>query len=211
MTRKQNDICGGENGANKKAKLLNEAAKIIRVFTTAPVVSFVLFTVLYFAIPELATHTEYFVTVLLYTVLPLCAYPIHLIVPRLRKKGRHGQRTLAMVMACAGYLLSLLYGVLAGVNRMLLVLYLAYALSCSILLIIDKLLNFHASGHACGLCGPVAVLMYFTGWYSLIWGAALFALVLWSSLRMKRHTVPQFIVGGAVSVAVFLLLAVFVI
>lgn len=211
MTRKQNDICENENRADKRGKFFDEAAKIIRVFTTAPVVSFVLFTVLYFVIPGLATHTEYFVTVLFYTALPLCAYPLHLAVPFLRKKGRHGQRTLAMIMAYAGYLLSLLYGVVAGVSRLLLILYLAYVLSCSILLIIDKLFGFHASGHACGLCGPVAELIYFTGWYSLIWGAALFALVLWSSLRMKRHTVPQFILGGAVSVAVFLLLAVFVI
>ena len=42
--------------------------------------------------------------------------------------------------------------------------------------------------------------------YALAIGAILFAAVIWGSLRMKRHTLPQLIVGGLIPVAVFFIL-----
>lgn len=206
-----NKIEIAEDEKIERKKFLDVFAKIIRVATTAPLISLVLFTVLYFKISGLATPSDYIMTVLFYTVLPLCAYPLQPILPHFKNDGRHGQRTLAMIMAYAGYLLSFLYGFVAGVSRLLFILYLTYVISCTLLLVTDKLFGFHASGHACGLCGPIAELVYFTGWYSLAVGALVFALVLWSSVRMKRHTVAQFLAGGAVSVTVFLLLAALVI
>ena len=183
------------------------AAKIIRVLTTAPILSLVLYTVLYFAVDGFATPAQYAVTLLLYTVLPLTAYPLQPMLPSFRDRGRQGQRTLAMIMANVGYLCSIVYAMFAGVGSALLTLYLTYVFSCTVLLVIDKVFGFHASGHACGLCGPIAALVYFTGWYSFAAGVVLYALVLWGSLRMKRHTVPQFLTGGVVPVVIFLCLA----
>lgn len=182
-------------------------AKTIRILTTAPILSLALFTVLLFTGGVFATTTEYIITIVLFTLLPLSAYPLQRILPAFRDKGRDGQRTLAMIMANAGYLLSMVYAIGAGISSNLLTLYLTYLFSGAALLIINKTFGFHASGHACGLCGPATALVYFTGWPSLLAGAALFALCLWGSLHMGRHTVPQFFAGSAISIVIFLSLA----
>lgn len=182
-------------------------AKAIRILTTAPVLSLALFSILYFTGGVFVSPTEYAVTIVLFTLLPLSAYPLQPILPAFRSRGREGQRILAMIMANAGYLLSMLYAIFAVVSSSLLTLYLTYLFSGAALLIINKAFGFHASGHACGLCGPVAALVYFTGWISLVAGAILFALVLWGSLHMKRHTVSQFFAGSAISVVIFISLA----
>lgn len=191
----------------RRRKCADILAKIIRVLTTAPILSLGLFTVLYFAGGVFASRTEYIVTIALFTLLPLSAYPLQYVLPPFRSRGREGQRTLAMIMANVGYLLSMVYAMVAGIGSSLLTLYLTYLFSGAALLIINKAFGFHASGHACGLCGPVAALVYFTGWLSLLVGAALFALCLWGSLHMGRHTIPQFFAGSAISVVVFLGLA----
>lgn len=191
----------------RRRKCADILAKAIRVLTTAPVISLGLFTVLFFTGGVFASPAEYWITLLLFTLLPLSAYPLQPILPPFRSRGRDGQRTLAMIMANAGYLLSMVYAMAAGIGSSLLTLYLTYLFSGAALLIINKAFGFHASGHACGLCGPAAALIYFTGWPSLLLGATLFALCLWGSLHMGRHTIPQFFAGSAISVVVFLSLA----
>ena len=179
----------------RRRKCADILAKAIRVLTTAPVISLGLFTVLFFTGGVFASPAEYWITLLLF------------ILPPFRSRGRDGQRTLAMIMANAGYLLSMVYAMAAGIGSSLLTLYLTYLFSGAALLITNKAFGFHASGHACGLCGPAAALIYFTGWPSLLLGATLFALCLWGSLHMGRHTIPQFFAGSAISVVVFLSLA----
>ncbi len=191
----------------RRRKFADILAKTIRVLTTAPILSLVLFTLLFFTGGVFSTPTEFAVTIVLFTLLPLTAYPLQRFLPSFRSRGRDGQRTLAMIMANAGYLLSMVYAMIAGVGSSLLTLYLTYLFSGAALLIINKAFGFHASGHACGLCGPVAAMVYFTGWPSLIVGAVLFGMCLWGSLHMGRHTVPQFFAGSAISIIVFLSLA----
>ncbi|MCI8610664.1 MAG: hypothetical protein HFE66_01935 [Clostridiales bacterium] len=191
----------------RRRKCADILAKTIRVLTTAPILSLVLFTLLFFTGGVFTTPTEFAVTIVLFTLLPLTAYPLQKILPAFRSRGRDGQRTLAMIMANVGYLLSMVYAMSAGVGSSLLTLYLTYLFSGAALLIINKAFGFHASGHACGLCGPAAAMVYFTGWPSLIVGAVLFGLCLWGSLHMGRHTIPQFFAGSAISIVIFLSLA----
>lgn len=189
----------------RRRKCADILAKAIRVLTTAPILSLVLFTLLFLTGGVFTTPIEFAVTIILFTLLPLTAYPLQKILPAFRSRGRDGQRTLAMIMANMG--LSMVYAMIAGVGSSLLTLYLTYLFSGAALLIINKAFGFHASGHACGLCGPAAAMVYFTGWPSLIVGAALFGLCLWGSLHMGRHTVPQFFAGSAISIVIFLSLA----
>ena len=69
--------------------------------------------------------------------------------------------------------------------------------------------KFKASGHSAGIAGPVVALSHLVSpWFcllGLVWLAAGY-----SSIKLLRHTLPEYFVGGAVAVAAtFLSFAVF--
>lgn len=178
-------------------------AKIIRIITVAPIMSLVLVTLMWLHGGLIRGVGEYIVSVIFLTVFPISAYPLQRVLPLFRERGRDGQRSLAMIMANVGYALGALYALIFGASSAVLTLFLTYLVSGAVLLVINKLFGFKASGHACGLVGPVTALAYYVSRYALAVGAILFAAVIWGSLRMKRHTLPQLIVGGLIPVAVF--------
>ncbi len=185
-------------------------ARSIRILTVPPLMSFILFTLLYFRGGVFETLTQYIMAVVFLTVLPLLAYPLQKVLPAFRKKGRNGQRTLAMIMSCAGYVFSILYAVTFNVGKNLMILFLTYLISGVVLLVLNKAFGVRASGHACGLMGPVAVLAYFMGWLPLVCGIVLFALTMWGSLKIRRHTAAQFLIGACIPVIVFFSLCSFI-
>ena len=185
-------------------------ARGIRILTVPPLMSLILFTVLYIRGGVFGSPWQYIMSLLFLTVLPLCAYPLQKLLPSFRSKGRNGGRTLAMIMSCIGYVLSILYAVAFSVGKNLMILFLTYLISGAVLLIINKVFGVRASGHACGLMGPVAVLAYFMGWLPLVIGALLFALTMWGSLKIRRHTAFQFIIGACIPVIVFFSLCSFI-
>ena len=84
--------------------------KIIRVVTTAPIMAFVLLTVLYFLRGDIFRSIyDYIWAVVFLTILPIMAYPIQPIVPGFRDKGRTGQRNLAIIMAVLGYIAGIIF------------------------------------------------------------------------------------------------------
>ncbi len=62
------------------------------------------------------------------------------------------------------------------------------------------------SGHACGIAGPVALLFYFGLYVQAVVGILLTVPVYISSLKTKRHTLPQLIGGSLVPIAAILIL-----
>lgn len=181
--------------------------KAIRILTLAPVLALVCLTILFFIERQIfdsgATDVglrHYLLVVFFLTILPLLAYPLQPIVPGFRGKGRDGQRHLAIVMAVLGYIGSVIYAFCAKAPAGLRIICLSYLLSGSLVAIFNKFLHIKASGHACGVAGPISLLLYFCGWWALT-GLLLAALVFWSSLKMKRHTLLQLIVGALLSVA----------
>ena len=192
--------------SNENRRAVRIAAKTVRVITVPPVMALALFTLLWLHGGIIGQVRDYICSVVLLVVLPVSAYPLQRLLPSLREKGREAQRSLAMIMSVAGYVLGVVYALIFSTSPAILTLFLTYLISGTALLVINKLFGFKASGHACGLTGPLAALAYYTGWYVLIIGAVLLAAVVWSSLVMKRHTPLQLLVGGAVPVAVFALL-----
>ena len=61
-----------------------------------------------------------------------------------------------------------------------------------------------ASGHACGVAGPIFSLIYFLGPWVLL-GLLLLAAVYWASLSMKRHDKSELLIGSTVPTYAFLL------
>ncbi len=176
--------------------LAKTLAHIVRIVTVPPVMVAILI-VLLFALREdvFASPLEMAVSMLGLTVLPILAYPLSAIIPKIRKKGRDGQRSLAMYLSAVGYLGVYVYGFAAGVSDNLKLVYTGYFLSVVILLVANKLLHVRASGHACSVSGPLVYTAYFLGIWGIIVGALLWGIILWASLAMKRHTVKEFLLG----------------
>lgn len=177
-------------------------AKAVRVLTTPPAFAFVLCTVVYLRLGgAYAAPWRYLTAVLCLTVLPLLSYPIAVFVPALRKKGRETERGLAIAFSVAGYVIGFLIANLGGTGFER-VLFDSYLLSGVILAVCTKL-HFKASGHTCGCSGPIAALgMFVAPWFFL--GYILLTPVVWSSLKLKRHTAAQCVVGAVIPVACIL-------
>ena len=171
-------------------------ARAIRILTTAPIAAGALTLTLFYRVPNAFKNGTHAALALLFLcALPLLSYPISALVPPIRKKGRDGQRKLAIIFSVIGYALGFAACMLLNGAPLEKAMFLTYLLSGAGIAL-TTLLHFKASGHACGVAGPIFLLSYALGpkWYAL---TLLLALVFWSSLRLKRHTLPQ-LVGGSV-------------
>ena len=185
-------------------------AKIIRILTIPPIMAIWLLTTLFIVKPEFFGGIAfYFLAVFFVAILPILAYPLQPITPVFKHKGREGQRTLAMIFSVVGYLLGCITNLFMNAPATLWLVYLVYLLSGLGIAIFNKIFHLRASGHACGIMGPVAFLFY-CGVGTAFVGIGIYLAALWASVKMKRHTFLQF-VGGAVIpvVALFVVATVF--
>ena len=175
-------------------------AKMIRVLTVPPLMALAAFSSFLFVDGFYKNIGEYFAAVGFIALLPLCAYPLQLVIPPFKSQGREGQRNLAFIMCNLGYIFSVIYAIIFNAGKPVTVMLITYLLSGMTLLLVNKLFKFKASGHSCGLFGPLAAIAYFVSPYALPAGIIIGLLALWSSVYMKRHTVGHFIVGGLIPV-----------
>lgn len=133
-------------------------------------------------------------------VLPILGYPLQKYIPPFKDRGREGQRSLAMLFCFGGYLLGTVWAVCTQAPAPLLMTYLCY-LSCGIgMLIFNKLFRLKASGHACGIMGPVfALLIYFRLYLFAAIGGVLALAVFASSVCTGEHTPGQLVGGSAIA------------
>lgn len=184
---------GLRSGGLAKAAL--SISKIIRVLTVAPIMALVMTLTIYFNNPALFGGTKNFLLLILFlTVLPLLAYPLQPIFKTFRDKGREGQRTLAMIFAVCGYVAGLISALALHSRESVRIIYICYLLSGILVVLANKLFKFRASGHACGIVGPFALLLYFGQQWGFL-GIPILAAAWWASIKMKRHTAAQ-LLGG---------------
>lgn len=188
---------------------MDKLFRALRVITIPPVFAMALLLTVYFArSTPFMSPLEALLGVLFLAVLPALAYPLQKYIPHFRDKGREGQRSLAMLFSAAGYLLGLVTAFATEAPINLCVIYLEYLLCGIVLLLFNKGFHLRASGHACGIVGPVSLLLYFELYVPAVIGALLIIPVLVSSVKTGRHTVGQ-LVGGCLIAAMCLLLIVF--
>lgn len=181
---------------NKTDKL----AKVIRYTTIAPIMAFVVLTIIYGLRPELFHGvTNYILAIVFLTLLPILAYPLQPYIKKFKDKGREGQRNLAIVMAVLGYLLGIISAIVLHAPIAVWLIYLTYFISGIGIVLFNKVLKIRASGHACGVVGPISLLVLFIGKKALV-GILLLASVYWASLKMKRHTVSQLVWGSLIPI-----------
>ena len=137
-------------------------AHAVRILSIPPVmVSLLVLVLAAFAPDVFASGLEIFAMLLFLAIIPLLAYPLSWAIPRIRRKGREGQRNLAFALTAAGYVLGWLYGVLVSRNREQILVYTIYLVSLLLLLLWNKVFRLRASGHGCSVTGPVLL----AGWY----------------------------------------------
>ena len=179
--------------------MLKKLAFFIRVITVAPFMALVMLLVLYFRDAEFFGDTADFILMVLFlVVLPLLAYPLQPLIKPYKDTGRDGQRTLAIIFAVSGYVLGCICAVVLSAPGNVLTIYVSYLLSGAFVMLINKLLRFNASGHACGITGPFALLVYFGHNSGYLIGLPVLVAAWLSSLYMKRHTNAQFITGAVI-------------
>lgn len=171
-------------------------AHIVRVVCVPPVMVGILLVLLFTLRDDVfANVAEMVISMLGLTVLPILAYPVAALIPAIRKKGREGQRSLAMYFSTVGYVGVFVYGLIAHVGTGLMHIYAGYLFSVIIILIGNKVFKVRISGHACSVSGPTVYSAYFLGIWGIIVGVFCWAAILWASLVMKRHTFKEFILG----------------
>ena len=185
-----------------KKRAQDVAAKIIRVASIPPVMVTILIAILsVYRNDVFATWQEAAMAVLFLAILPAMAYPVCAAVPKLKAMGREGQRNTAFIFSFISYLLGWIYGALCHVGQYSVLIYTIYLFSVLLLLLLNKVFHLRASGHGCSVTGPIVLIGYFFGIWGAFAGAAAFLAILWASIRIKRHTVAEFMLGAATCVA----------
>ncbi len=178
-------------------KALYVTAKIIRVATVPPVMVGTLIVLLsVFRNDVFLNLGESLMTMLFLALIPALAYPLSMLIPSVRRKGREGQRNLAFLLSVVGYVGGVIYGLAAKVSLPLMIVFGTYLLSVIVLTVMNKLIKVHASGHACSIAGPIGLACYFLPPVCVISALILYGLIFWASVHMGRHTVKEFIWGS---------------
>ncbi|MBE6646882.1 MAG: hypothetical protein E7611_04470 [Ruminococcaceae bacterium] len=181
---------------------MNKVSFVIRKITVPPVFAASLLIIAYIMYPSFfGSLWHLFGGLMFLCVLPLLAYPLQKFIPHFKDKGRDGQRTLAMIFSAVGYLLGTLVAFLTDAPKELKIIYLEYLLCGIIMIVFNKVFKLKASGHACGIVGPVLLMLFFKMYIPAIIGTLLIIPVYVSSLKTKRHTASQLIGGSFIPLA----------
>lgn len=177
--------------------------KLIRIITVAPFMALLLTTLLYLNDPSMfGGISQYLASIFFLTVMPVLAYPLQPFILGFITKKRDGQRRLAFITAFLGYICGIIFAVVTKAPLTMHVIYWTYFLSVSLLTLFNGFTPWKASGHACGVCGPIVVMVYYLGPVALV-SILLYIAMFWASVKMNRHTPLELILGGLDSVAAF--------
>ncbi len=178
-------------------------AKLIRILTIPPVMVTVLLLILYDNRREIFTEaSDLAVMIVLLGIFPVLAYPIQVLIPKLRREERASQRNLAFILNTIGYTAAFLWASFNKANKEILLICSTYFLSV-VILAVCNLLHFKASGHACSVTGPFVLLLLFMGKKAVVPIVIVASAIIWSSLFLKRHTVVQLVGGIAACMIAF--------
>ncbi len=182
---------------------MNKIFLMIRKITVPPTFAAALLILGYIMYPDYFGSVWQLVGSLVFLcVLPLLAYPLQKYIPHFKDKGRAGQRSLAMIFSAVGYLLGTLVAFITKAPVEYKIICVEYLLCGISMLVLNKIFKLKVSGHACGIVGPVLMMIYFKMYIPAAIGALLIIPVFVSSLRTKQHTAWQLIGGGFIPLVV---------
>lgn len=164
----------------------------------APIMALVLLIPLYLRAPQsFGNPLSFAATIFFLAGFPMLAYPMQPLFKKFRDGGRESQRKLAMLFSVTGYIGGLIFAIATDATQNVLIIYIAYLISGSLVALTNKVLHFKASGHACGVAGPFMLLVYFGQPIGYL-GFGVLAITWLASLYMKRHTWSQLLAGNTI-------------
>ena len=180
-------------------------AKVIRFATIPPIMAAGLLLILALAGTDDVSAQNLCLHFVFLTVMPISSYPVARLIPILKNRGRPFERKLAIIFCLLGYVGSVSTAIFAHGVTVEKIMSLTYLLSGAITALLSAF-NFRSSGHACGMAGPILVLgLEASPWFFL--GFGLLGSVVWSSLRLGRHTARELVLGAATPMVFIALLS----
>lgn len=186
---------------------MNKFAKIIRVITTPTALFFIILFIMFFVKPAIfPSAAELWIPMCFIGIFPLIAYFVSFIIKKIKNPEnddyRKIQRKLAFFFSVIGYFFGFVLSLSLNLNCVIVRMTATYFFSV-IILCGFNLCRLKASGHACGIAGPMLFLCYHIGWLYIFPCIIVYILSFWSSVFLKRHTVTQFILGTLSAVFAF--------
>ena len=103
------------------------------------------------------------------------------------------KRTLPLFFAICSYLIGFFVLLSMGAPALTTALMFVYSSNTLIILFIN--LSWKISIHTMGVAGPTVALTFLFGFSGLLFGL-LIPLVMWSRVKLKKHTISQVLAGG---------------
>ena len=179
----------------KKLSLGQKIAYVLRVIAIPPVTTTILILLVWLNGQAITSVRELIVSFAFLVLVPVAAYPVSYMLPKIRKGGRKAQRSLAFWFAGFGYTAAVIYGIACHKSQGLNFIYLTYLLSVLVLAVVNHFSKTRASGHACSAIWPVVIACYYYKLIGAVIGIAIYSAVFWCSLTTKRHTAGEFLLG----------------
>lgn len=187
-----------ENIRIQRSTFGNALAKGIRVLTVPPLLITGMLITLTVSLDNFCgSMTQMLLAIVLLGLVPILAYPMQRLLPQ-GGEVREEQRNMAFLLTFTGYLTAFICSITGNCGRQLQYIIVSYFISMLLLIFFNKVLHIRASGHACSVTGTLYFLSFFLGGPAAIFCIGIAAAVVWSSLRLKRHTIQEIFWGSAV-------------
>lgn len=179
---------------------MKHIAKWVRVVSVAPTGAALLLILVRALYPQdFSSPWEFWFGISVLVALPLLSYPIQRIFRVFPGDLRSGERNLAIVFSFVGYLAGIIVSLLVPFSADQKIIYMTYFLSGTTIAILSFGLKIKASGHMCGVSGPISLIIVVGGWKFLPL-ILILGFVFWSSLTLKRHTRKELILGSLIPI-----------
>lgn len=185
----------------EQRSLKSFVGEIFSQLLNVPVLSGLMVTYFYFKLPagEPNALMGYVWAMVFICLIPLCSLffyiPVH---DEERKVTVHRQRVASFVLMMISYPIGWLVCSLTGAPRIFTAIAATYTFVTIGLIFFNLLLRYKASGHAAGVSGPVASMIFIYGLVATPL-LALLPLVTWARLAAKGHNFWQTVVGAVLS------------
>ncbi len=179
----------------------NKLALGISILTVVPMVALLTIIGIYLNDGSFYGYQDFWVvwSIVFLVILPSGAYALKHIHPRFREKGRTWERNMAFVTGVTGQVVGFSGAWYLEAPEGVKKLFMVYLLAGLLLSTTNFLVGKKASGHACGVSGPISLLTVIFG----VKAGALFLLmpfVFWSRLKLQRHTLHELLLGTMIGI-----------
>ena len=186
------------NGANRARRIVGE---VLSQLLNVPVLSGALITFFFFRLPnDLPNRLPGYGWALLFlSIIPL--FSLFFYIPgKLKDKARiiRRQRIASFVFMIVSYPIGFLILRLTQAPKIFEAMAITYTLVTLGLILLNFILRYKASGHAAGVAGPVAALLFLFGLIATPF-IALIPLTTWARVNAKGHNIWQTVVGALLS------------